>query len=54
LVLSQFIDLTFAEPLFDKLAATVSPLALFSVGLQLKFNGWKKLIPQMSLPCFIN
>lgn len=48
LVLSQFIDLTVAEPLFDKLAATVSPLALFSVGLQLKFNGWKKLIPQMS------
>ncbi|ASK32512.1 transporter [Chryseobacterium sp. T16E-39] len=49
LVLSQFIDFTIAEPLFDKLAATVSPLALFSVGLQLKFNGWKKLIPQMSI-----
>ncbi|KMQ69450.1 transporter [Chryseobacterium sp. FH2] len=48
LVLSQFIDFTLAEPFFDKLAATVSPLALFSVGLQLKFNGWKKLIPQMS------
>lgn len=49
IVLSQFIDFTAAEPLFDKLAATVSPLALFSVGLQLKFNGWKKLIPQMSV-----
>ncbi|WP_312902335.1 AEC family transporter [Chryseobacterium taichungense] len=49
LVLSQFIDFTWAEPVFDKLAATVSPLALFSVGLQLKFNGWKKLIPQMSV-----
>lgn len=49
LILSQFIDFTFAEPLFDKLEATVSPLALFSVGLQLKFNGWKKLIPQMSV-----
>ncbi|RMZ58570.1 AEC family transporter [Chryseobacterium nematophagum] len=48
LILSQFIDFTLAEPFFDKLAATVSPLALFSVGLQLKFNGWKKLIPQMS------
>lgn len=46
--LSQFIDFSSAEPFFDKLAATVSPLALFSVGLQLKFNGWKKLIPQMS------
>ncbi|MET3538613.1 AEC family transporter [Chryseobacterium limigenitum] len=49
LILSQFIDFTLAEPFFDKLAATVSPLALFSVGLQLKFNGWKKLIPQMSV-----
>ncbi|KFE97035.1 AEC family transporter [Chryseobacterium luteum] len=48
LILSQFIDFTAAEPFFDKLASTVSPLALFSVGLQLKFNGWKKLIPQMS------
>ncbi|WP_294269666.1 AEC family transporter [uncultured Chryseobacterium sp.] len=49
LVLSRYIDFTAAEPFFDKLAATVSPLALFSVGLQLKFNGWKKLIPQMSV-----
>lgn len=52
LVLSRFIDFTLAEPFFDKLAATVSPLALFSVGLQLKFNGWKKLIPQMSASMF--
>ncbi len=49
LVLSQFFNLDFAEPLFDKLAATVAPLALFSVGLQLKFNGWRKLIPQISI-----
>lgn len=28
-------------PLFDKLAATVGPMALFSIGLQLKFSGWK-------------
>lgn len=49
LVLSRLIDFSPAEPFFDKLAATVSPLALFSVGLQLKFNGWKKLIPQMSV-----
>ncbi|MPT33476.1 MAG: AEC family transporter [Chryseobacterium sp.] len=48
LILSQFINLDLAEPLFDKLAATVGPLALFSVGLQLKFNGWRKLIPQIS------
>ena len=49
LILSQFFNLDFAEPLFDKLAATVAPLALFSVGLQLKFNGWRKLIPQISM-----
>lgn len=49
LVLSRFIDFSAAEPFFDKLAATVSPLALFSVGLQLKFNGWRKLVPQMSV-----
>ena len=48
LLFSPFLDFTFAEPLFDKLAATVSPLALFSVGLQLKFSGWKKLLPQIS------
>lgn len=49
LVISQFVNLDFAEPFFDKLASTVAPLALFSVGLQLKFNGWKKLLPQMSV-----
>ena len=52
LSLSQLIDLSPAEPLFDKLAATVGPLALFSVGLQLKFNGWKKLLPQISTSMF--
>ena len=52
LILSQFVDFTMAEPFFDKLAATVSPLALFSVGLQLKFSGWKKFIPQMSVSMF--
>lgn len=48
LITSQFINWEFAEPFFDKLALTVGPLALFSVGLQLKFSGWKKLLPQMS------
>lgn len=49
LLISPFINLEFAEPFFDKLASTVGPLALFSVGLQLKFNGWRKLLPQMSI-----
>jgi predicted permease len=49
IILSQLINLDFAMPLFDKLSATVAPLALFSVGLQLKFNGWRKMIPQISM-----
>jgi hypothetical protein len=49
LILSLFFDLSFTEPFFDKLAATVGPLALFSVGLQLKFKGWKQEISQISM-----
>ncbi|WP_145857955.1 AEC family transporter [Pedobacter suwonensis] len=40
LTLPGFIDITSLDPLFEKLAATVGPLALFSIGLQLKFGGW--------------
>jgi predicted permease len=32
------------SPVFDKLSATVAPLALFSIGLQLRFEGWKQEI----------
>lgn len=49
LVLSRFIDFTPTAPFFGMLATTVAPMALFSVGLQLKFKGWKKLIPQISI-----
>ncbi len=49
LVLSQWFDLSVSESFFDKLALTVAPLALFSVGLQLKFNGWKQEISQISM-----
>lgn len=52
LVLSFFVDLTPAEPFFDKLVATVGPLALFSVGLQLKFKGWRKQINQILTATF--
>lgn len=52
LLLSMVVDLSFAEPFFDKLVATVGPLALFSVGLQLKFKGWKKQISQISTATF--
>lgn len=40
LTLPRFIDLSSLDPLFGKLAGTVGPLALFSIGLQLKFGGW--------------
>lgn len=48
LLLSQFVDLSVAEPFFDKLVATVGPLALFSIGLQLKFDGWRQQVSQIS------
>lgn len=40
LILPHFINLSSLDPLFEKLAGTVGPLALFSIGLQLKFGGW--------------
>jgi malate permease and related proteins len=41
LILPLFFDLTPLNPFFDKVAATLVPLALFTVGLQLNFNGWQ-------------
>jgi|SRR5690606_2624293 len=52
LVLSFIVDLSVAEPFFDKLVATVAPLALFSIGLQLKFKGWQQQIYQISVASF--
>lgn len=48
LVLPHFIDLSPLDQFFDKIAATVGPLALFSVGLQLKFGGWASEIKHIS------
>jgi predicted permease len=42
LIIPHFIDISSLNPLFDKLALTVAPLALFSIGLQLEFDGWRK------------
>lgn len=47
--LSSFWDISPAGPFFDKLVATVAPLALFSIGLQLKFKGWRQELPQISM-----
>lgn len=55
LILSHFVNIkegTLAYQFFDKMAATVGPLALFSVGLQLKFNGWRKQISQIAMTQF--
>ncbi len=48
LTIPGFIDISGADPLFDKLAATVGPLALFSMGLQLRFKGWQRNIKHIS------
>lgn len=49
IILPLFIDLTPAVPLFDKFAATLAPMALFSVGMQLSFEGWREELPLLSL-----
>jgi predicted permease len=42
LILPRFISISAAVPLLDKLVATMSPLALFSIGLQLRLGEIKK------------
>jgi predicted permease len=52
LIIPRFINISVLDPLFDKLAATVGPLALFSIGLQLNFNGWRNEIRHLSVTLF--
>ncbi len=52
LMLPLFVDLSPLDPLFDKLAATVAPLALFSIGLQMKFNGWRRQSRHITVSLF--
>ena len=52
LILPRYIDLHPLQPLFEKLAATVGPLALFSIGLQLKFAGWQSELKHISVALF--
>ena len=37
------------NPLLTKLASTLVPLALFSVGLQIRFSEWRRELPSLSL-----
>jgi len=41
LIVSPFWDFAFINPFLDKILVTLSPLALFSIGLQLKFGEWR-------------
>jgi predicted permease len=42
LILPRFIDISVANSLLDKFVATMSPMALFSIGLQLKLGEIKR------------
>lgn len=48
LIIPHYVDISSLNPLFDKLAGTVGPLALFSIGLQLRFGGWFSEIKHIS------
>ncbi len=49
LTLPHYINISPLYPFFDKLAGTVAPLALFSIGLQLHFTGYKSELKRISL-----
>lgn len=49
LVLPRFVDLGLVRPLLAGLAGTLVPLALFSVGLQIRFADWRHEIKPLSL-----
>jgi len=40
LTVPRWVDIAPAAPLFQAVAATTAPLALFSIGLQLRLEGW--------------
>jgi len=48
LIIPHLIDIKPAALFVDKLAATVGPLALFSIGLQLQFKGWRAELKTIS------
>ncbi len=49
LILPHFVDLSPINPLFDRIAYTLVPLALFSVGMQLNFSGWREVLPDLAV-----
>ena len=49
LILPRFTDFGPLNPLLTKLASTLVPLALFSVGLQIRFSEWRPELRSLSL-----
>jgi predicted permease len=49
LILPRFTNFAPLNPLLTKFASTLVPLALFSVGMQLRFSGWKTELRPLSL-----
>ena len=49
LILPRFTDISFLNPFLDKIAVTLVPLALFTVGLQLSFSGWRDEVKLLSV-----
>lgn len=49
LIIPKLLNISFLDPLFEKLAGTVGPLALFAIGLQLKFGGWFSELKHISI-----
>ncbi len=52
LILSSVTDISPINPFLDKLVATVSPMALFSIGLQLKIGDWKAEMTNLTAGLF--
>jgi predicted permease len=52
LTLPRFMDFAPLNPLLTKLAATLVPLALFSVGMQIRLGEWTRELPSLALGLF--
>jgi predicted permease len=48
LIIPNFVNISPLDNMFNTLAGTIGPLALFSIGLQIKFSGWKNEIKHIS------
>lgn len=49
LLLPLWLDISSIFPLCDTLSGTLVPLALFTVGMQLSFKGWRQALPFLGI-----